>query len=128
MSNVVFTEFHDSNPVGPRTVSEGDGSVYVYYYPAYQRLAEYENESSWPCKIGHTVEYDPNHRIILQVGTSMPESPETGLIIKTDNPSDLEQSIHGILREFNTHIEDAPGREWFRTNPDQVEEIYNNLL
>ena len=115
----------DSN--GPRTIGEGDGCVYIYYFPAYQRLAEYENNSSWPCKIGHTVQYNPRHRIIIQVGTAMPEEPEIGLIIKTDNPSDIEQRIHSILKEFNTHIENAPGKEWFLTNPDQVARIYNNL-
>ena len=57
----------------------------------------------------------------------MPEEPEIGLIIKTDNPSDLEQRIHNMLKEFNRHIENAPGTEWFLTNPNQVEEIYNNL-
>ena len=115
----------DSN--GPRTTGEGDDCVYVYYYPAYQRLAEYENNPFWPCKIGHTVQYNPNNRIISQVGTAMPEEPEIGIIIKTDNPSDLEQRIHNMLKEFNRHIENAPGTEWFLTNPNQVEEIYNNL-
>lgn len=113
------------NPDEPKTIGKGNGCVYIYYFPAYQRLAEYENNSSWPCKIGHTVQYDPRHRITPQVGTAMPEEPKIGLIIKTDDPSGLEQRIHGILREFKTHIEDAPGREWFLTNPDQVEEIYN---
>ena len=120
------------DPDGPKTIGEGDGCVYIYYFPAYRRLAEYENNSSWPCKIwpckiGHTVQYNPRHRIIIQVGTPMPEEPEIGLIIKTDNPSDIEQRIHSILKEFNTHIENAPGKEWFLTNPDQVARIYNNL-
>ena len=58
----------------------------------------------------------------------MPEYPEIGLIIETDNPPHIEQLIHGILKALNRHIEeDAPGTEWFRTNPNEVEAIYNNL-
>ena len=115
------------DPDRPRTIGEGDGCVYVYYYPAYQRLAEYANTPFWPCKIGHTVQYNPNNRIIPQVGTAIPEYPEIGLIIRTDNPSHIERLIHGILKALNRHIENAPGTEWFLTNPNEVEGIYNNL-
>ena len=111
---------------GPKTIGSGNGFVYLYYYPAYKLLAGFQGKSSWSCKIGMT-DGDPNLRAFAQAGTGMPEEPEIGLIIRTDAPSDVERRIHDILRIFDRHIEDAPGTEWFLTNPGQVEEIFNSL-
>lgn len=120
------TKSDADNSAAPRTIGSGDGEVYVYYYPAYQHLAKYKGKPNFECKIGKT-EDDSNRRTYFQTGTGMPEEPRIGLIIKTDNPSDIERRIHGILRAVGRHKEDAPGTEWFFTNPDEVERIFNSL-
>lgn len=110
-----------------KTVGSGDAAVYLYYFHAYRKLADLEGKSIWACKIGTTND-NPHTRIRSQVGTEMPEHPKIGLIIKTDTPGDIEKRIHEILKATDRHIENAPGAEWFLTNPDAVEKIYDNLL
>lgn len=119
-------ERDENNSVAPKTIGPGDGEVYVYYFPAYQRVATDEGKSNFECKIGKT-EDDSNRRAYSQIGTGMPEEPRIGLIIKTDDPSDIERRIHSLLKAVGRHKEDAPGTEWFFTNPDEVERIFNSL-
>ena len=107
----------DSDAV--RTLGKGNNSVYVYYYPAYRRLAEYEGKELWACKIS---------RVKPQVRTEIPEPPEIKFFFKTDDPENLEQTLHNILKFRGKHIADAPGKEWFMTSPNEIEGIYNNIM
>ena len=110
-------DLYDSDTV--RTLGSGTDSVYICYYPAYRYLAEYEGKEFWACKIG---------RIESQARTEMPEPPEIRLIFKTDDPENLEQILHDILKFRGKHIADAPGKEWFMTSPSEVEGIYKNIM
>ena len=102
-----------------RTLGSGKNSVYLCYYPAYRCLAEYEGKEFWACKIG---------RIESPARTEMPELPEIRLIFKTDEPENLEQILHDILKFRGKHIADAPGKEWFMTSPSEVEGIYKSIM
>lgn len=113
-------------PDAPSEIGSGDGKVYLYYLPAYRRLAESEGESAWPCNIGRT-EHDPGHRVRLKT-SGTPEEPKLALIIRTDAPSDMEKAIHAILAISGRHIEEAQGREWFRTCPREVEAIHAFIM
>ena len=108
-----------SDPDAARTFGNGKNSVYLCYYPAYRCLAEYEGKEFWACKIG---------RVESQTRTEMPEPPEIRLIFKTDDPENLEQTLHSILKFRGKYIEDAPGKEWFMTSPSEVEGIYKNIV
>ena len=119
------TESDENEMSRPRTIGSGDGEVYVFYFPTYQRMAQSEGKSVFECKIGMTEE-DSEHRTYNQTG-GMPEERKIGLIIKTDNPSDIERRIHGILKAVGRHKENAPETEWFYTNLDEVEGICNFL-
>ena len=57
-----------------KEIGTGEETVYMYYYPAYKKLAELENRTTWPCKIGRTSR-NPLTRIWTQVGTALPEKP-----------------------------------------------------
>ena len=59
-----------------------------------------------------------------QVATALPEEPKIGLIIQTDNPVGVEKQIHDILDNAGLRKADAPGQEWFVTNPNQVKRFY----
>ena len=107
-----------------KRIGSGDNSVYVYYYPNYKQCAELQGKDAWPCKIGCSEYQNPIHRILEQAGTGMPEKPEIALIMLTNQPREIESAIHNLLYR----ITDAPGAEWFRTNPDRVEEIYNIII
>ena len=117
-----------NNNVEPeKTVGSGKQSVYLYYYSAYQRLAELQGEDVWPCKIGKS-RNDPISRILLQMRTALPEYPKVGLIIKTDACSLMEGTIQNILKLQGKQKQDAPGTEWFITSPSEVEHVYENIF
>lgn len=108
-----------------KLIGSGKQSVYLYYYPAYRRLAELQSEEVWACKIGKA-RNDPISRIRSQTRTALPEYPKVGLIIKTDEFTLMETTIQNILKLQGKHIQDAPGTEWFLTSPSEVETVYEN--
>ena len=112
----------DESNDGVRQIGSGNNSVYVYYYPTYKHHAELRGEETWPCKIGRSEYQNPIHRILEQAGTGMPEKPEIALVIQTNVPVEVEKAIHRLLDR--DHMSDASGTEWFITNPNRVEEIY----
>jgi len=108
-----------------KIIGSGKQSVYLYYYPAYRRLAELRGEEVWTCKIGKA-RNDPLIRISSQTRTALPEYPTVGLIIKTNEFTLMETTIQNILKLQGKHMLDAPGREWFLTSPSEVETGYEN--
>ena len=104
-----------------KRVGSGNSSVYLYYYPTYRQFAELRGEKTWPCKIGCSEYSDPIHRIHEQTGTGMPEQPKVALVMQTNRPKKMEKAIH----KFLDRVPNAPGTEWFGTNPGEVEDIYN---
>lgn len=114
----------NSDLVRERNIGSGNSSVYLYYYPQYRASAESKGEKVWECKIGRTIHSEADGRIREQA-TGLPENPKIGLHIQTDCPTETERIVHNILKVRGKHIKEAPGTEWFRTNPSEVEEIYN---
>ena len=115
-------DVHPNDPFSSdavRTLGSGNSSVYLYYYPAYRCLAEYEGKTFWACQIDKTGS---------QVPIAMPEPPEIRLIFKTDDCENLEQTLHNVLKFRGKCITDAPGGKWFLTSPSEVEEIYKNVV
>ena len=108
-----------------KIIGSGKQSVYLYYYPAYRRLAELQNEEVWACKIGKA-KNDPLIRISSQTRTALPEYPIVGLIIKTNEFALMETTIQNILKLQGKHIRNAPGTEWFLTSPSEVERVYES--
>ena len=108
-----------------KIIGSGKQSVYLYYYPAYRRLAELRGEEVWACKIGKA-RNDPLIRISSQTRTALPEYPTVGLIIKTNEFTLMETTLQNILKLQGKHKQDAPGTEWFITSPSEVEQIYKN--
>jgi len=101
-----------------RIVGDGDGEVYVWFYDAYQQLAQLRGEERWSCKIGRS-ETGAGMRIREQTGYA-PEQPHYALLIRTDHPQPLESHLHGFLASRGRRLTNAIGSEWFTTNPDEV--------
>ena len=108
-------------------IGKGAEAVYVYYYPTYRSYAESQGMNIWACKVGHTTD-DLHKRIKSQSRTAMPEHPKVELIIHTDRSQILEKAIHNILKFQDKFMENAPGKEWFMTTPNEVKQIYNCIL
>ncbi len=117
----VDVEQDDLNP--ENIIGFGKQEIYLYYYPTYRRLAEFQGEAVWACKIGKT-SIDAIHRIRSQTRTALPEYPEVGLIIKTDQLNLMEKTIQNILKLRGKQMDDAPGKEWFITSPNEVKKVY----
>lgn len=118
----------DADNIEPEKITgSGKQSVYLYYYPAYKRLAELQEEEVWACKIGKS-RNDPVDRIVSQTRTALPEYPKVGLIIKTDELNLMENAIQNILKLQKKHKQDAPGNEWFVTSPSEVEKVYESIF
>ena len=101
---------------------KGKASVYLFYYPTYKELAEKKGEEFWQCKIGRTVD-----NVEKRVGTQVTGNPEKATVareFKTDHPKELESTLHEILKLRGRHITEGGGVEWFKTNPDEVNQIY----
>ena len=103
----------------------GKDTVYLFYYPAYRKLAEKDSEEFWECKIGMTVD-----NVEKRVGTQVTGNPEKATIaaeFETDHPSELEAALHAILKLRGRHVIEGGGIEWFKTNPEEVKRIYHFL-
>lgn len=109
-----------------KEIGVGEETVYVYYYPIYKKYALLNNQTEWQCKVGMTTKniWD---RIYSQAATCFPEEPFIALIIKCDDARAVETLLHKILKNKNKWIESAPGKEWFLTSPDEIENIYNAI-
>ncbi len=102
---------------------QGSGRVYVYYFPSYKELAIRKKEARWPVKVGMTSTGNSSIRVLNQQGTAMPETPVVGYECLTNTPRKLEQGLHAILHCRGQQLVDAPGTEWFLSNPDEIREI-----
>ena len=103
-------------------IGDGRRYVYAYYYPGYRKSGEVE----FPIKIGRSIKY--RERIETQSrATGMPEEPEVAVVWRTDNPEEAEKLLHGLLKLRGKHLPDAPGREWFRTSPDEIRQIIESI-
>lgn len=110
-----------------KTIGQGKESVYVYYYEIYKERAERLQKDCYECKIGQTTT-DAQGRVVDQFGTAYPEYPIIALVIKCKSGRQLESMIHFVLNNKNKHIDKSPGSEWYMTNPEEIEQIYNNIM
>ena len=121
----------------PKVIATGKQEVYLYYYPAYRKLAarerppvwkERREDALWRCKIGETHAQGTKTRTGQQ-GRVLPEKKVIALILKTDDSKQLEKMIKDILKFWGRKVPDADveGTEWYRTSPAEVETIHDFL-
>jgi hypothetical protein len=115
-------------PLKPeKVIGEGHESVYVWYGKSEFESANLKGDYSWACKIGRT-RGDVTARLIAQGSyTAFPGEPIVPLVILTRDSQTLEALIHATLEYAGKRITNARGTEWFRTNPQEIENVYNVL-
>lgn len=99
-------------------VKIGSGESYVYAY-GYACLPD-------RLKVGYTVG-DVVQRIAAQIGTSTPDRPQLRLQIAINPHKQLERAIHSVLEIRGRKIIGG-GNEWFKTNVQELLEIYNFIV
>ena len=100
--------------------------VYLYYFSTDKGEAESNDKSVWRCKIGKA-DKNPENRVKAQT-SGVPVPPRIALLLRTDEHIALEKAIHGILTVRGRHLKSAQGKEWFLTNPEEVEKIYDFII
>lgn len=105
------------------TLGEGPETVYVYFDPMDQHVAQALGWGCWRCKIGSTIG-SGERRIFHQTShkTAFSYFPVWGLCIKTVNSSWVERRIHQILDAQK--VEGSRGCEWFWTSPQEVAALF----
>jgi hypothetical protein len=112
---------------GVKQIGSGSGSLYLYFNGNDRKLAEYEQRNVWECKVGHT-SGDVWSRLRDQgIRASQSQLPTLGLIIKTDDPAELEGILHRCLRLADCSVPNA-AVEWFFTSPERVEAWYMEFV
>ena len=107
-----------------KTIGSGRKSVYLYYYQWDRDNAKSKGQSVWECKIGKAER--PLQERLREQATD-PEKFKLGLHIKTDKPKQIEDIIHDELKKRGKHRGESLRKEWFRTSPSEVEEIYKSI-
>ena len=108
------------------TMGTGPQNVYGWYLPAYRQLAELKGEKRFAMKVGTTLT-TPRRRMTNHIGTA-PEKPVLGFVLKIGEAGEWERMVHQELKERGRHIATALGKEWFRTNPDELRRIVVEIL
>ena len=109
-----------------RIFGSGKHWVYLYYFSTDKEEAESNGKSVWRCKIGKA-DKNPENRVKSQT-SGVPVPPRIALLLRTDEHVALEKAIHGILTVRGRHLKRAQGKEWFLTNPEEVEKIYDFII
>lgn len=107
-----------------KIIGDGLEYVYCYYRSGDKLLAKSKNKSDWPIKIGKT-KTDPINRIKSQYTAAFSDEPIVGLLIKTNNCDLMEHKLHKSLNKKRINF--GPGREWFETNLDIIENLHYNM-
>ena len=112
-------------------IGEGNESVYLYYFRTYKLYAESENFDYWQCNIGRTQDR-PEDRVASQIGDQLPEKAILSLVMQINNCITLEKEIHDELKRREQWLNpesdaNVVGREWFSTNPVEVEDIFYSI-
>ena len=116
--------FTSSSAVAEREDAEADGNARAYVYA--WCLPSYQSDEVYPVKLGRT-ERHPKERVVDNL-TDLPEEPNVLMSIPCETQSDAEKTewiFHHVLRMRGTALrsKDEIGREWFRTNIDELREI-----
>lgn len=107
-----------------RVLGEGACEVYAWCLPQDQN-----GDSSWPIKIGSAGEGGFNRRWRDFCG-NLPVVPKYLIRVGFASEADaaqFERVLHFWFRNRDRQVEDIPGVEWFRTNPDEIVEAIQQL-
>ena len=109
-------------------ISTGDETLYVWWHPESEKLAQLEGRNEWVMKIGIHLERNIENRI-EDYKTSIPYRPIFGLLVHCKKAIILEKCIHATLRNRQKEVNEM-GQEWFITSVSEIEEIlkFNNLI
>ncbi len=112
------------NPSETRIVGHGLDEVYAYTFRSCMEQATESGKSEYPMKIGYTSGVDGAlQRIIGQFPAALADDACLQFIGRCSEGRKVEGKIQKHIREAGRKL-DAPGREWFLTTADEVEQLF----
>lgn len=97
-----------------KRMGKGEQRLYAYSFPVHMN----SGHTYYPIKVGMTSRNSATERILEQLNASNSEPAHLLIEISCSNAVQLESKIHARLK--NRRILDAPGKEWFTTNVDEI--------
>ena len=95
-------------------MGRGDQRLYAYSFPMHMN----SGQTYYPIKVGMTSRESAPERILEQLNASNSEPAHLLIEVSCDNALKLEKRMHRRLNE--RRVLDAPGKEWYRTNVDEL--------
>ena len=109
----------------------GIEELYAFTFPSLMLLAEMRNETRFPVKVGYTGKSETGSlgRIRQLMGelAAYPEKARVLIVHRTDAGRKFESKVHRELRNRGKKLTTAMGKEWFRTNTEELIEICNSV-
>ena len=110
---------------------KGKHWIYLYYFPQEKRDAEEKGRSVFPCKIGKAdgvdrngnIKYDAPEKRVESLTRGAREFAKIPLLLRTNDHTTLELTIHKTLEVQDKRIRYRPSKEWFWTHPRDVVKI-----
>lgn len=110
-----------------RIVGRGIDEVYAYTFRSSMKEAEDSGKSEYPMKIGYTSGLDGAlQRIIGQFPAAISDDACVQFIGRCTEGRKVEGGIHKFIRDAGRKL-DAPGREWFLTTAEEVEQLFHEF-
>lgn len=104
-----------------REIGGGNEDVYVLQVDDEVAKAKAIGQRGWRCKIGRSRDAA---NVRLSDKSLMEKGLEYGLVIHCNDAKHVEGAIHAVLKARGRWKQDMPGKEWFNTSPEEVENIY----
>ena len=116
---------YDEELTPQRELGNGPCEVYAWCLPQYQETSG----NRWPIKIGRAGP-DGLSRRVRDFQENLPERPRYLLRLGcADNreAKNWESLLHAWFSIRGQKLDDLPGKEWFATNPDEIEEAIRSI-
>ena len=104
-----------------RSLGTGPEWVYAYSFPSQI------GGQRFPIKVGMTSRDDVVRRIDEQLSsTGMHERARVLLLFRVSSAREVETMFHRQLKKRGRHKNDAVGKEWFKTSPQELIKLYHS--
>ena len=111
-------------PSETRIIGRGLDEVYAYTYLGCVEEAAESGQPNYPMKIGYTSGVDGAlKRIVGQFPAAIADDARLQFIGRCSEGRKVEGKIQKHIRDAGRKL-DSPGREWFSTTVDEVEELF----
>ena len=116
-----------NDPAATQIVGRGIDEVYAYTFRSCMEEATETGGGEYPMKIGYTSGLDGAlQRINGQFPAAIADDACVQFIGRCTEGRKVEGRIHKSIRDAGRKL-DAPGREWFLTTADEVEQLFREF-